>query len=255
MSLLFLKIILTPLLIASATLIARRWGPAVGGWFVGLPLTSGPVSLFLALEQGTEFAAASAANSLVGLCGIAVFCVIYAKSARGTAWLRSCCFGLAVYFPAMEALSWPSPGLPLECVLTFGFQLAALLIIGKPPAAVVMRASPWWDLPLRMGMAVTLVLAITGFAVALGPKWSGLLAPVPAFTRLLTVFAHQRHGPAAAHQLSHGVIVGAFGAISFFCVVAFSLTSLSIMTTFVLATIAAFTTNGLILALMLRRRS
>ena len=88
MYLFFLKITLAPLLITSATLIARRWGPAIGGWFVGLPLTSGPVSLFLALEQGAEFAAASAVNALIGQCGIAVVSIIYAKSARGTAWLR-----------------------------------------------------------------------------------------------------------------------------------------------------------------------
>jgi hypothetical protein len=253
MSLFFFKMSLTPLLIASATIIARRWGPAVGGWFVGLPLTSGPVSLFLALEQGAEFAAASAANSLVGQCGIAVFCIVYAKSARGSAWLRSCCLSLAIYFPAMEWLSLPSLGLPSTCGVAFAIQFATLLIIGRPAAVLAMRLSPWWDLPLRMGVAVTVVLSITGFAVALGPKWSGLLAPFPAFTLIMTVFAHQQYGPVAAHQLLYGVVVGAFGAITFFCIVAFGLTSLGIAATFTVATLATFALNGLILTLMLRR--
>ena len=254
MSLFFLKISLAPLLIASATLIARRWGSAVGGWFVGLPLTSGPVSFFLALEQGAEFAAASAANALIGQCGIAVFCIIYAKSARGSAWLRSCCFGLAVYFPAMELLSLPSLGLPFTCAAAFAFQFATLLIIGGPAAVRAMRLSLWWDLPLRMGVAVAVVLSITGFAVALGPKWSGLLAPFPAFTMIMTVFAHQQHGPAAAHQILYGVIVGAFSAITFFCIVAFGLTSLGIAATFMAATLATFALNGLMLTLILRRQ-
>ena len=254
MSLFFLKITLTPLLIASATLVARRWGPAVGGWFVGLPLTSGPLSLFLALEQGPEFAAAAAAKSLIGQCGIAVFCVTYAKSARGSAWLRSTCFSLAVYFVALEALSLLSLGLPLECVMTLGFQLATLLIIGKPAAALAMRVSPWWDLPLRMGAAVTVVLSITGFALTLGPEWSGLLAPFPAFTLIMTAFSHQQYGHAAAHQLSYGIAVGGFGSVCFFCIVAFSLTSLGALITFTLAVLTTFTLNGLILRLMLRRR-
>ena len=254
MSLLFLKIALTPLLIAGATLIARRWGPLVGGWFVGLPLTSGPVSVFLALEQGAEFAAASAANSLIGQCGIAVFSITYAKSARGSAWLRSCCFGLVVYFLAMELISRLSPGLPFECILTFAFQTATLLIVGRPSAILAIRSSPWWDLPLRMGVAVTVVLSITGFAGALGPKWSGLLAPFPAFTLIMTAFAHQQYGPVAAHQLLHGVVVGAFGAITFFGIAAFGLTRLGPLATFTLAALVTCAMNGLILALMLRRQ-
>src|SRR5207253_534085 len=52
MTVLLAKVVLTPLLIAAATLAGRRWGPAVGGWLAGLPLTSGPVSVFLALEPG-----------------------------------------------------------------------------------------------------------------------------------------------------------------------------------------------------------
>ncbi len=49
MNLLLLKLVLSPLLLLMATLAVRRWGAAVGGLLVGLPLTSGPVSIFLAL--------------------------------------------------------------------------------------------------------------------------------------------------------------------------------------------------------------
>src|SRR5215218_6073961 len=33
-----------------ASLAVRRWGDAIGGWLVGLPLTSGPVAAFLAIQ-------------------------------------------------------------------------------------------------------------------------------------------------------------------------------------------------------------
>src|SRR5437867_4139999 len=79
---LVLKLVLTPLLIAAASLAGRRWGPAVGGWFVGLPLTSGPIALFLALDHGTGFAAAAAVGSLAGALAEAVFCVAYGAMAR-----------------------------------------------------------------------------------------------------------------------------------------------------------------------------
>ena len=47
---LVIKLLLTPILIGMVSLAGRRWGPAISGWFVGLPLTSGPVMLFLALD-------------------------------------------------------------------------------------------------------------------------------------------------------------------------------------------------------------
>ena len=60
---LVLKLVVTPLLISAATLVARRWGPGVGGWLAGFPLTSAPVSVFLALEQGPDFAAGAAVGT------------------------------------------------------------------------------------------------------------------------------------------------------------------------------------------------
>ena len=54
--LLLLKLVLAPLLVALATLVARRWGPKIGGVVVGLPLSTGPIFLFLAIDQGLAFA-------------------------------------------------------------------------------------------------------------------------------------------------------------------------------------------------------
>jgi len=82
MSLLAIKLIVTPLIVLAATLAARRWGDAVGGWLVGLPLTSGPVSVFLALERGPAFAAHAADGSLAGVVAQAAFCFGYAALAR-----------------------------------------------------------------------------------------------------------------------------------------------------------------------------
>lgn len=62
-----LKITLTPLLIAAASFAQRRWGGAVGGLIAGLPLTSAPVSVFLALEHGPAFAAHAATATMLGV--------------------------------------------------------------------------------------------------------------------------------------------------------------------------------------------
>ena len=44
MLILAFKLFLTPLLIVSVTLAGRRWGTAVSGLLIGLPLVSAPIS-------------------------------------------------------------------------------------------------------------------------------------------------------------------------------------------------------------------
>jgi hypothetical protein len=67
MGLLALKPAITPLLILTSSLAGRYWGEAVGGWLIGLPLTSGAVAFILALQQGPEFVARLSLGSLAGV--------------------------------------------------------------------------------------------------------------------------------------------------------------------------------------------
>ena len=95
MDTLLLKLLVTPLLIGAASLAGRRWGETVSGWFIGLPLSSGPVCWFLALEQGTGFAAAAARGCLGGAAAEAGFCLAYGVTARNAGWPRSIGAGTA----------------------------------------------------------------------------------------------------------------------------------------------------------------
>src|SRR5207245_6124460 len=94
------KVALTPLFIAAVTVAGRRWGPAVGGWLAGLPLTYGPVSVFLSLERGSGFAARAAVGTLAGLVGVAGFCVVYGRLSRTRSWQLATGGGIAAYVAA-----------------------------------------------------------------------------------------------------------------------------------------------------------
>src|SRR5438046_6251174 len=97
MDILVLKLVATPLLIGMASLAGRRWGETVSGWFIGLPLTSGPVCWFLAIEQGTSFAAAAARGCLAGAAAEAGFCLAYGAAARNAGWPGSFAPGRAAF--------------------------------------------------------------------------------------------------------------------------------------------------------------
>jgi predicted alpha/beta hydrolase len=81
MDLLVFKLVVTPLLLLAASFASRRWGEAIGGFLVGLPLTSGPISVFLAVEHGPAFAAHATSGSLAATAAQAGFCVAYFRLA------------------------------------------------------------------------------------------------------------------------------------------------------------------------------
>jgi hypothetical protein len=82
-----IKLLLTPKLIGIVSLMSRRWGPAVSGWFIGLPLTSAPIALFFALDHGTAFAARAAQGTLLGLISGACFCLALLLLHACSLWL------------------------------------------------------------------------------------------------------------------------------------------------------------------------
>ena len=217
------KLVLTPLRVAAVSLASRRWGPTVGGWLAGLPLTSGPVSVFLAVEQGAPFAARAAVGTLAGLAPFSVFCLTYAVMAGRRHWLPSIVASLAAYAAAVALLGrthWLGAALgPTLAVAALSLWGASRLL---PEPARVARAvtPPRWDLPLRMLVATGLVVALTVAAELLGARWSGMLSPFPTFPAVLAPFTH-RHGDAAAAQtLLRAVLRGSFAIVAFALVVA-----------------------------------
>ena len=65
----WLRLALVPAAVWLASLAARRWGHAASGYLGGMPLIGGPITLFLALEHGADFAARSATVTLAAILG------------------------------------------------------------------------------------------------------------------------------------------------------------------------------------------
>ncbi len=235
---LLFKIILAPILIGLVSLAGRRWGPAVAGWLLGLPLNSGPILLFLLLEQGSRFASDAARGSLLGILAWAAFCVAYALCCVRMPWWWSTLAGWITYSIVAVAL------LPVSLNVAWAFALvivalaSLLLTFPNPPPTDAPARPPAPDLWLRMATASVMVVTLTGVARILGPTRSGILSAFPAYTTILAVFSH-RHGPAAAVKTLKGVTFGLFTAATFFLVLSLSLKQVGGLLSFVLAGAAA----------------
>jgi hypothetical protein len=244
-----LKLILTPLLIALATLAVRRWGFLVGGVITGLPLISGPVSLFLAIEQGPRFAGQGSRGMLLGTVALSLFCVAFIRTAKDRRWLTPLIAGFVAYCFAAWGLSLFSFNPGTLALLVPVLLSLALKAAGPAASSASVIAAPPWDIPIRMIAAAVMVLLITGFAQRLGPKWSGILASFPIFTCIMGAFAQKQNGAASARMLIRGIIIGCFGGVSFFVVVGLAAERASVAVTYLLATTAAIAVNGLLAAL------
>jgi len=224
--------------------VGRRWGQSIGGWLVGLPLTTGPVAFFIALDHGTAFAAAAVAGSLVGAVAEAAFSVAYARGAERSGWPLSLLVGSAAYAAVASVLQ----NLALAPLLLFGLVVVALIVSlqlmppGGTGAAPV--SAPPWDLPARMVLATTVVLVLTALAPRLGARLSGLLATYPLFAAILTAFGHRLQGAGAAVSVLRGLLFGLFSFAAFCLVLAVGLVPLGIAGAFAAAIAVALLVQG-----------
>lgn len=250
-----LKLLLSPMLIGAVSLAGRRWGPSVSGWLVGLPLTSGPVIFLLALNQGTTFAARASQGTLLGLISVASFCLAYSWCSFRLNWLGSLLLGWCAFFLATAFLLHVSAPLLLTFTVVVAFTVLVLALFPRSRKQSHAMGAPPWETPLRMVMAATFVLLITGISGVIGPQLSGLLTPFPMFASILGAFTHRFQGAEAARQSLYGVVIGSFTSVIFLLVVAGTLERMGILISFSLTLLATVLAHGCSFWLMQRRMS
>jgi hypothetical protein len=114
------------------------------------------------------------------------------------------------------ALSFLRVTAPVAFAVTVAATVAALALMpGAEPQDDAERP-PSWDLPGRAVATGALVLAVTTASGALGPQWTGLLAPFPVATTVVAAFVHAQSGSAVTARTLGGVLVGLFG-FAVFC--------------------------------------
>ena len=256
MNTLLIKLALMPTIMGLVTLVGRKWGMTIGGWVSSLPWVAGPISVFLAIEQGVSFAANAAVSALAGVIGLVGFCWVYLRLVFQFSWIICSLAGFCTYMSLALILRYALP-LPAWIIFAVVLLSIALAIQSFPkPAAITSPAKPpKYDIPLRMAVATVFVLFVTVLAHLLGTAWSGLLTPFPILTSILAAFTHSQQGPEATVRTIRGLGLGLFGFASFFFVVCLLIGTFPLPIAYSVAFLAAISINMLVFRLLQQKNT
>jgi hypothetical protein len=248
MNILMLKLILAPIIIGSASLAGRKWGSAISGWLIGLPLTSGPVIFFLSLNQEGDFVRAAILGTLSGGFALVAFCLVYAWLATRFRWplaMMGSLLAFALVTMGLQTLVVPLLPLFALVVLTI---LLGMRSMPKGSDAFSAESKPGrWDIPVRILIGTGFILLLTEAASFLGPRLTGLLATIPLYTVILTIFAHRLDGPWGAIKVLRGLLFGMCAFAGFFFLLGIMIERASIGLSFIVAILITLLIQGITL--------
>ena len=248
-----LKLVLAPVIIGSASWAGRKWGPAVSGWIVGLPLTSGPVLFFLALSEGKTFATNATLGVISGGISLVSFVLTYTWLAHRSSWQASIIGSLLVYLTCTAILqNFTFPLIPIAIVVCLAILLALQLLPNDSVKANGTQPGKW-DIPSRILIGTSFILLLTAIASFIGSHLTGLLTTIPLYVSILTVFAHRDQGPASGIHVLRGLLYGLFAFAGFFLTLNLLLERTGIAVAFLSAIVTALTIQGTTLWLLHRK--
>jgi hypothetical protein len=184
------KMIVTAGLVVAAAAIAERAGPLLGALVATLPLSAGPAYVFVSLDHGPAFVAASALASLVVNANTALLALTYVllSQRRGRIVRLGAALGVWVASALLSrALPWTLGGAVAlnGVVVAFGVPITRAL----PQAPMPPLVRRWYDVPARAALVAIVVALVVGLSTRLGPALTGILAVFPVvLTSLILIF-------------------------------------------------------------------
>jgi hypothetical protein len=206
------KMATTALFVCVATVIAERLGATVGALVATLPVSAGPVYVFLALDHDAAFISASAVASLALNAATALFITTYVLLAQRRAMWVSVTFAFVGWLGVALVLSsvhWTA----LSAII-LNFVVFVLCFFVVEPFRLV-RMPPtkrqWYDFVARAALVALLVGAIVTLSFRIGPAGSGILAVFPVIYMSIMVILHRRVGGAATAAVLANAVPGLAG--------------------------------------------
>ncbi len=214
LALLPLKMALAASVVVSCSMLAERAGPLLAAMIATLPISLGPVLVFLALDHGPDFIAGAALGTMNANATHASFVLSYVLLAQRHGVAVSLGGALAIWTVLLLVLrSMALSVLPLTVLTVLALSAVHVLVRpylkvrARPPAGISRYA-----IPIRATCVAVLVGIVTGLSEHVGPQWSGILAGLPIILSSLIIILHMRAGGPAAAAVIGSSALGLLGA-------------------------------------------
>ncbi|MFT3664963.1 hypothetical protein [Piscinibacter sp.] len=234
-----LKLLLVAASALLSSLVARRFGHAVGGTLAGMPMIAGPIMGFVLWATPVDGVRAIALATLVCLPATVAHLVVYAWSATRLPWWPALAlanvafFGLGALLPLLGLPAW------LSCALALGALAVGGAAMPRLPVAPGAVDIPNIELACRVAAALLVAWLIIRSAGVAPAALSGLLLAVPITGNVLPCFTLPRYGAAATVALLRGFVRGLSGFGAFFVTLYLGLAAWPAAAAYALAWVAA----------------
>jgi hypothetical protein len=211
MILLILRVVTAPLIIVIATLVQRRYGHAVSGLLIGLPLTSLPLLWLVALSHGASFAGSMSGATLTGTVAQVVVIWVYASLATRLSPILSMVGALGAFVVTAGVTQALHPSALVAAVLAgAGFAIA---LRAWPETTLAPVEQGRYRLALRVALSAGFTVVVVTLAGPIGPALSGLAAAIPVMSLIMAFVTHQELGADASSRFLKGVTRGSFAYV------------------------------------------
>ncbi|MBV9239587.1 MAG: hypothetical protein JOZ94_27435 [Xanthobacteraceae bacterium] len=193
------RAITTALLVLSASAAAEMAGPFWGALIASLPVSAGPAYVFLAIQHGADFVAASALGSCAANAATGLFLIAYGLvAARLAAWPSL----------AIAVLTWLAAALAIQQITWTPFTALFFNLVVYVGGFKLLRSSRssddalplrpvrrrWFDLPARALAIAAFVTAVVGLSSVIGATVTGIAAVYPISLISLIVIVRPQIG-------------------------------------------------------------
>lgn len=204
------KVAIAASVVVTASVIAEKSGPFVGGLILALPVSIGPAYVLLALQASPEFVSASGAGSLVSNIMVGLFILVYMALALRVPLIVSIGAAALVWLVgvvAFKALAFSANALMALNVLAYAvfIPLSRKALSGALPP---MRVRRWFELPFRASLVGLLVGTTLTVSALIGPAWTGIAMAYPITLTSSILIMQPAIGAAATRAMMASVLRG-----------------------------------------------
>lgn len=206
---LLLKMALAAAVVVGCSHLAEKAGPLAAAMIATLPISAGPVYVFLALDHEAAFVSGAALGSMGSNLANAGLSLVYVSLAQRHGMVVSLGAALLAWGGVTVALRGTEPSVVPALVATLVIY-AGLHRLFRPYLAarpVAPPRSPWFAVPLRAACVALLAGTVTTVSGHVGPVWSGVLAALPiVLSSLIAMLQPRIGGPATAAVIANGAL-------------------------------------------------